>query len=56
MERFTLRSTSIIGLQAELHQHDLLEEAERAHAGLRRFARRRRTFLGLPLPGRRPHR
>jgi hypothetical protein len=56
VERFILRSTSIIGLQAELHQRDLLEEAERAHDGLRRIARRRRTFLGLPLPGGRPHR
>jgi len=56
MERFTLRSTTIIGLQAELHQRELLEEAQRDQLGRRRPADSRRTFLGLPLPGRRPRR
>ncbi len=54
MERMTHRSTSLMHLLAELRQQELLAEAER-----RRQARPTpplRTILGLPIPGRRPHR
>jgi hypothetical protein len=53
MERLRYRSTSLVDLQAELHQRDLLAEAERIHRS--QPSGRRRTFLGLPLPARRPH-
>jgi len=52
MERMTYRSTSLMQLLAEIHQQELLAEAERL--GRPRPASRRRTFLGLPLPARRP--
>lgn len=51
MERFAFRSTSLADIQAELHQRELLAEAERSR--IPRAAIRRRTFLGLPFPGRR---
>lgn len=52
MERLRYRSTSLVDLQAEMRQRDYLAEAERSR--LPRRTGRRRTFLGLPIPGRRP--
>lgn len=52
MERLRYRSTSLVDLQAEVRQRELLAEADRAR--LPRPADRRWTFLGLPIPGRRP--
>jgi hypothetical protein len=54
MERLNYRSTTLTHLLAEIHQRELLDEAERHRQP--RPATRRRTFLGLPIPGRRPHR
>jgi len=54
MERLRYRSTSLAHMLAEIHQAELLAEAERRRQP--RPATRRRTFLGLPIPGRRPHR
>ncbi len=54
MERMTYRSTSLMQLLAEIHQQELLAEAESLRQP--RPASPRRTFLGLPLPARRPHR
>lgn len=42
----------VTDLQAEMRQQDLLAEAGRPR--LPRRTGRRRTFLGLPIPGRRP--
>jgi hypothetical protein len=52
MERLRYRSTSLVDLQAEMRQRELLVEADRPR--LPRRTERRRTFLGLPIPGRRP--
>ncbi|MGZ8563602.1 MAG: hypothetical protein ACXWWU_08285 [Candidatus Limnocylindria bacterium] len=52
MERLRYRSTSLVDLQAEMRQRQLLAEADRPR--LPRRTGRRRTFLGLPIPGRRP--
>lgn len=54
MERLTYRSTTLTQLLAEIHQQELLAEAERRMQP--RPATRRRTFLGFPLPARRPRR
>jgi hypothetical protein len=51
MERMQYRGTSLAHMLAEIRQHELLAEAERMRQP--RPATRRRTFLGLPLPGRR---
>lgn len=52
MERLIFRSTSIIDLQAELHERDLLREARRPE--LRSpLARKRGVRYGLTLLGRR---
>jgi hypothetical protein len=52
MERLRYRSTSLVDLQAEMRQREFLAEAERRHQP--RPTARRRTFLGIPMPGRRP--
>ena len=52
MERMTYRSTSLTHLLAEIRQRELLNEAERLRRP--RHSGRRGTFLGLPIPGRRP--
>ena len=52
MERLRYRSISLVDLQAELRQRELLAEANRPR--IPRPTGRRRTFLGLPIPGRRP--
>ena len=52
MERLRYRSTSLLDLLAEMRQHHLLAEADEPR--LPRRTGRRRTFLGLPIPGRRP--
>ena len=52
MERLRYRSTSLADLQAEMRQREFLAEANRPR--LPRPTGRRRTFLGLPIPGRRP--
>lgn len=52
MERLRYRSTSLTHMLAEIHQAELLAEAERRRQP--RPTARRRTFLGLPIPGRRP--
>jgi hypothetical protein len=52
MERLRYRATSLVDLQAEMRQRDFLREAERPR--LPRPTGRRWTFLGLPMPGRRP--
>ncbi|HUF07009.1 MAG TPA: hypothetical protein VMP86_06435 [Candidatus Binatia bacterium] len=52
MERLRYRSTSLVDLQAEMRQREFLSEADRPR--LPRRTSRRRTFLGLPIPGRRP--
>jgi hypothetical protein len=52
MERLSFRSTSIVDLQAELHERDLLREARRPE--LRRPRPRKRGIRhGLTLIGRR---
>ncbi len=51
MERVRYRSTSRAHMLAEIHQADLLAEAERRRQP--RPTGRRRTFLGLPILGRR---
>ena len=51
MERRSYRSTSLVHLIAEIHQQELLAEAERRRRP--HPSGHRRTFLGLPLPGRR---
>jgi hypothetical protein len=56
MERLRYRSTSLAHLQAEMRQRDFLAEADRPHLPRPpRRTGRRRTFLGFPIPGRRPH-
>lgn len=52
MERLRFRSTSIVDLQAELHQRELLEEAECRHRVP--ASRARRGLLGLGIGWRRP--
>jgi len=52
MERLHFRATSLAHMLAEIHQRELLAEAKRLRQP--RPATRRRTFLGLPIPGRRP--
>jgi hypothetical protein len=52
MERYAYRSTSLAHLLAEIRQRELLAEAERLRQP--RPTTRRRTLLGLPIPGRRP--
>jgi len=52
MERLNYRATTLVHMLAEIHQKELLAEAERLRQP--RPATRRRTFLGLPIPGRRP--
>lgn len=52
MERLRYRGTSLTHMLAEIRQRELLAEAERMRRA--RPATRRRTFLGLPIPGRRP--
>ena len=52
MERLRYRSTSLADLQAEMRQREFLVEANRPRPP--RPTGRRRTFLGLPIPGRRP--
>ena len=52
MERLRYRSTSLADLLTELRQREFLAEADRPR--LPRRTGRRRTFLGLPIPGRRP--
>ena len=52
MERLWYRSTSLVNLQAEMRRRELLAAADRARPPRR--TGRRRTFLGLPIPGRRP--
>lgn len=54
MERTRHRITSLAHMLAEIHQQELLAEAERRRRP--RPTARRRTFLGLPIPGRRPRR
>ena len=54
MERLRYRSTSLAHMLAEIHQAELLAEAERRRRP--RPTSRRRTFLGLPIPVRRPPR
>lgn len=44
MERFTYRSTSLIGLEAELRRNELLAEADRNHLA-RQVGRRERGGL-----------
>ncbi|MGH2445859.1 MAG: hypothetical protein ACRDGD_07455 [Candidatus Limnocylindria bacterium] len=56
MERLHYRSTSLLALQAELHQRDLMVEAERPRLARRPRAGRPFTLLGLPIRGRRPAR
>jgi hypothetical protein len=51
MERLRFRSTSLAHMLAELHQAELLAEAQQRQQPSP--ATRRRTFLGLPIPGRR---
>jgi hypothetical protein len=51
MERIQYRGTSLAHMLAEIRQRELLAEAERMRQP--RPATRRRTFLGLPIPGRR---
>lgn len=52
MERLRYRSTSLVGLQAEMRQREFLAEADRPRVPSP--TARRHTFLGLPIPGRRP--
>jgi len=52
VERLRYRSTSLVDLLAEMRQRELRSEAERPR--LPRRTERRRTVLGLPIPGRRP--
>jgi hypothetical protein len=53
MERLRYRSTSLVDLQAEMRQREFLAEADRPRLPrLPRRTGRRRTFLGLPIPGR----
>lgn len=52
MERFTYRSTSLMGLEAELRRHELLAEAERDHRA-RQVGRRGHGGLLRLLFGRR---
>lgn len=54
MERLRYRSISLTHMLAEIRQAELLAEAERRRQP--RLAARRRTFLGLPIPGRRARR
>ena len=54
MERQNYRATSLAHLLAEIRQRELLAEADRARQP--RPATRRRTLLGLPIPGRRSRR
>jgi hypothetical protein len=51
MEWMSYRSTSLAHLLADIRQQELLAEAERRRGPYP--TGRRRTFLGLPLPGRR---
>ena len=51
MERMRFRSTSLAHMLAEIHQADLLAEAER-HRRVHRPTGRR-SFFGLSIPGRR---
>ena len=57
MERFHFRSTSLVDLQAELHERDLLRQAQH-DAAAADVSRGRRTAprLLLGLLGRRPSR
>ena len=52
MERLRYRSTSLVDLQAEMRQREFIAEADRPR--LPRRTGRWRTFLGLPIPDRRP--
>lgn len=52
MERLRYRSTSLVDLQAEMRQRGFQAEVDRPR--LPRRTERRRTILGLPIPGRRP--
>lgn len=52
MERLHHRATSLALLLAEIHQRELLAEAERDRR--QRAATRGRTFLALSIPERRP--
>ena len=51
MERFQFRSTSAIGLMAEMHQRDLLDEARRHGEQRRAPVRRRARPFGLRIFG-----
>lgn len=53
MERQQYRATSLAHLMAEIRQRELLAEAEKLRHPPRPTARRG-TWLGLPIPGRRP--
>ncbi|HEX7172354.1 MAG TPA: hypothetical protein VF365_07100 [Candidatus Limnocylindria bacterium] len=48
MERLRYRATTLTHMLAEIHQAELLAEAERRRQP--RPTARRRSFLGLPLP------
>jgi hypothetical protein len=54
MERLRYRSTSLVDIQAELRERELLAEAERARAPRVDRPRRPAMLFGLPLVGRRP--
>lgn len=51
MERLRFRSTSLVDLQAELRERDLLASTERPNRSP--VSRRRRLVLGLPAAWRR---
>ncbi len=53
MERHRFRSTSIVDIQAELHESDLLREARERNAPRRPKPRSRGLLGGLSLLGRR---
>lgn len=53
MERTRFRSTSLVDLQAELHQLDLLRDAERRSSAARSVPRRRSLPFGLSVIRRR---
>lgn len=56
MERLRYRSTSLVDLQAEMRQRELLAEVERPRTPRVERPPRRRAPFGLPLLGRRPAR
>jgi hypothetical protein len=54
MERLRYRSTSLVDIQAELRQQELLAEAERARSPRTDRPRRHTILLGLPRRWRSP--